>query len=102
MMNPVIDFKRGDTFLMACTRTGANIAGWTITSMLRTSSNALVAECDVTVTNAALGQFTVRVNNTTAWPVEALSWDIQYVDDGGIIQSTETIRVKVKPDVTYP
>lgn len=102
MINPVIDFKRGDTFLMACTRTGTNIAGWTIASMLRDQRNALIAECDVTVTNAAQGQFTVRVDDTTGWATESLYWDIEYIDDGGVIQSTETIRVHVKRDVTYP
>ena len=102
MINPVIDHKRGDTFLMACTRTGTNIASWTIASMLRDKNDALIAECEVTVTNAAQGQYTLRVDDTTAWPVESLYWDIQYIDDGGIIQSTETIRVRVKPDVTYP
>lgn len=102
MINPVIDFKRGDTFLMACTRTGTNIAGWTIASMLRDKNDALIAECNVTITNAAQGQYTVRVDDTTAWPVESLYWDIEYIDDGGVVQSTETVRVNVKKDQTRP
>lgn len=101
MINPVIEHKRGDTFLFSCTRADTDLTDWTIASQVRDISLNLIATCDVTITDAAEGKFTVQVDDTTAWPIDLLLWDIQYTDNAGIIQSTETVRVKVKQDVTY-
>ena len=96
--------KRGDTFYKANVVSDENgavdISGWTITSQLRDSNDALIAQCAVVVTNAVTGSYTLTVADTTAWPLGALFWDIQYIDGGGKIYSTETIQVVVLKDIT--
>jgi hypothetical protein len=79
-----------------------NITDWTITSMIRTQTDALLAEADVTITDGAAGEYTVRVDDTTEWPTDYLYWDIQHADGAGDIRSTETVLVRVVKDVTYP
>lgn len=102
MKTATAEHKRGDTFLVSCTRADTDISDWEITSMIRDAEGALIAECEVTITDASEGQFTLLVEDTTDWPVDYLNWDIQYVDSGGVIRSTETIKLRVRADVTYP
>jgi hypothetical protein len=104
-----ITHKRGDTFRFAAvlreSKTGPviDLGGWVIASMIRAAdTDALIAELTVTVTNAAQGAFTLRADDTDAWPVGTAYWDIQYTDPGTVIQSTETISVQILEDVTYP
>jgi hypothetical protein len=78
-----------------------NITDWTITSMIRTQTGELIAEADVTITDGAAGEYTVRVDDTTSWPTDYLLWDIQHADGAGDIRSTETVLVRVMADVTY-
>lgn len=99
-----LSIKRGDTFLFTASLsddagTPTNITGWTIDSHLRDDNDALVATLNVTVTNAALGQFTVRHDDTGGWP-SRLVWDLQYTDAAGVVRSTETIVLSVMADVT--
>jgi hypothetical protein len=108
MSNSTIKHKRGDTFSYSAvvreTRSGPamDITDWTITSMLRDGTGNLIAEADVTITDAAEGAYTVRAEDTSSWPAGYLQWDIQHEDAGGDIRSTETVLVKVIADVTYP
>ena len=103
-----IQHKRGDTFLFSAvlreSKTGpvTDLTNWEIASMIRDADDVLIDEVTVTVTNAANGAYTLRVDETTAWPVGAAYWDIQYTDDSGIIRSTETIPVQIIEDITYP
>jgi hypothetical protein len=107
-MSVSIKHKRGDTFIyygvVRESRNGPvmNITDWTITSMIRTQTDALLAEADVTITDGAAGEYTVRVDDTTAWPIEYLLWDIQHADGAGDIRSTETVLLRIVADVTYP
>ena len=98
-----LSIKRGDTFLYTASLSDdagpTNITGWTIASQVRDDNDALVATLNVTVTNAALGQFTVRHDDTSAWPAR-LVWDLQYTDAAGVVRSTETIVLSVMADVT--
>lgn len=108
MSTTTVQHKRGDTFLYAAalleSKTGPviNIADWTITSMIRDLDGMLIADLTVTITDAAQGEYTVSLDDTADWPVGWAQWDIQYEDDGGVIKSTETVRVKIVQDVTYP
>jgi hypothetical protein len=107
-MSVSIKHKRGDTFIyhgvVRETRNGPvmNITDWTITSMIRTQTDALIAEADVTITDGAAGEYTVRVDNTIGWPVDYLHWDIQHADGAGDIRSTETVLLRIVADVNYP
>ena len=107
-MSASIKHKRGDTFIYSGvvreSRNGPvmNISDWTIASMIRASTGTLIAEADVMITDGATGEYTVRVENTTAWPVDYCFWDIQHTDGAGDIRSTETVLLRVVADVTYP
>ena len=107
-MSASIKHKRGDTFIyhgiVREYRNGPvmNITDWTIASMIRTQTDALIAETDVTITDGAAGEYTVTVEDTTAWQPEYLIWDIEHRDGGGVKRSTETILIRVVKDVTYP
>ena len=99
-----IEHKRGDTFVKSNVVSDANgtvnITGWTIASSLRDADDAKISDCAVVVTNATVGAYTLTVANTTAWPIGALFWDIQYTDSNGVTFSTETIQVNVLLDIT--
>lgn len=103
-----IQHKRGDTFLFeAVLRESKNgpvidITDWTLESMVRDADSVLIAELDVTVTDAAQGEYTVSADDTSDWPVGLAYWDIQYTDDAGVIRSTDTIALAIIQDITYP
>ena len=107
-MSASIKHKRGDTFIfhgvVRESRNGPamNITDWTITSMIRASTETLIAEADVTTTDGAAGEYTVRVDDTTGWPVDYLLWDVEHIDGGGVKISTDTVLIRVVKDVTYP
>jgi hypothetical protein len=96
--------KRGDTFLYSATVTEddgdlVNLAGWVISSQLRSVSGSLIDTLEVTYTNAAAGQYTLSAD-TSLWPVGDAKFDIQYTSPTGVISSTDDILIKVKPDQT--
>ncbi len=103
-----LEHKRGDTFRFSAvlreTKTGPamDLTGWTIASMVRDADSVLIDTLTVTVTDAAAGEYSLLVEDTSAWPVGQAYWDIQYTDDGDVIRSTETIRLNIIEDVTYP
>jgi hypothetical protein len=103
-----ITHKRGDTFLydavLRQSKSGPviDLTDWTIASMIRDGEDVLIEELTVTVTNAALGEYSIRVDDTTAWPVGTAYWDIQYTDSNDIIRSTDTMNLNIIEDVTYP
>jgi hypothetical protein len=96
--------KRGDTFLYSATVTEddgdlVNLAGWVISSQLRSVSGSLIDTLEVEYTNAAAGQYTLSAD-TALWPVGDAKFDIQYTSPDGVISSTDDILVKIKPDQT--
>jgi len=107
-MSASIKHKRGDTFIfygvVRESRNGPvmNITDWTIASMMRSQTGTLIAEADVTITDGSAGEYTVIVEDTTAWQPEYLIWDIEHRDGGGVKRSTETMLIRVGKDVTYP
>jgi hypothetical protein len=89
-----ITHRIGSTFELQCQYTDANdqpisIANIAVKSQIRDSANKLIADCVVTKVDPASGKFTMRVNDTSKWPVAKLSQDIQYtLSDGRIIITT--------------
>ena len=106
-MKSISPFKRGDTFSLACTwkvdNIPSDITGLTITSQIRTSSGALIANLRVVADNQTTnpGKYAlVPVNpDTHQWPIDAARCDIQ-VDDQGINRSSETFVIAIIEEVT--
>lgn len=107
-MNQLSDFKRGDTFSIACTWKENNIpastAGLTIRSQIRNSKTmALIADLIATHANQTLqpGVFTLTptVINTTNWPIGQMIGDIEITKDG-VIRSSKTFVITVLKGVT--
>ncbi len=103
--------KRGDDVVLDCAVAG-DLTGWGARSQIRLQSGRLLAECDVSdlvyddgdeVTRYAL---TVASAVTETWPVSHddidAQMDIEYTDPDGLVQSTETITIRVSADVTRP
>lgn len=100
MSNQKIIFKRGDTFSLQATANGEDITSWTIQSQVREATGTLVSELVVTKTDAVNGEYSLTHSGaTTAWPIKVLYCDIQYTV-GGVIASTETLRIEVIEDIT--
>lgn len=105
-MKSLPDFKRGDTFSLACTYkldgVPASLTGKTIASQIRTVAGELVAGLTATQGNQSTspGSFTLTAAaGTTSWPVAGLRCDIQ-ITDGSTIISSDTFLVPVVQDIT--
>lgn len=103
-----IDFKRGDTFSLECTRktnAGAafNLTGYTITSSVK--MGAFTDSLAVAVTSAVNGQFTISraAASTANWPLSSddspMLCDVQFAL-AGVIKSSETFIINVYEDIT--
>lgn len=100
----MLNFKRGDTFLVEATLTNGgtpvDITGWTIRSQIR-RNNQLIAALTVTITDAEAGKYTLESSgSTSSWPVAQLRTDIEYTTDTGQIVSTETYYINCVEDIT--
>lgn len=97
-----ISFKQGATFTAQCTYTAPagglpNLIGADITSQIRRGS--LLVQ-DLTVTLAPDGMsFTVDGGDTSAWPVDFLSWDVR-IDIDGSVYYTDTVQIQLQRSVT--
>ncbi|AHX01065.1 hypothetical protein HL13_gp52 [Dinoroseobacter phage DFL12phi1] len=86
MAEVTYEFVRGDDFVIPMTLTDpdnngtpVDITGWTIASQVR-YARKLIADLDVTITNAAQGEFSISLpkEQTAIWPVRKLKCDIQF------------------------
>lgn len=86
MAEVTYEFVRGDDFVIPMTLTDpdnngtpVDITGWTIASQVR-YARKLIADLDVTITNAAQGEFSISLpkEQTALWPVRKLKCDIQF------------------------
>ena len=104
-----INFKRGDTFSLECTRkdnagVAVNLTGYTITSTAKVGTS-FSDSLTVAVTNAAAGQFTLSETaaNTANWPISSdasiMYCDVQFVLSG-VVKSSETFIINVVEDIT--
>lgn len=101
-----ITHKRGDTFELACTVENAgvpvDITAWTITSQARDDADAVLQSFTVTKTDAANGAFSISATSTQteAWELGGYSVDIEFIEGGGEVNSTETFTLSVLRDIT--
>lgn len=101
-----ITHKRGDTFELSATlENGGNavdITNFTITSQVRDAEDALLQALTVTVTDAVAGAFTVSATpaQTETWGIKNYDCDIEFVEAGGEVNSTETFQINVIKDIT--
>lgn len=101
-----ITHKRGDTFAIACTIENAGVAvditGWTIASQARGTDDTILQTFTVTITDAATGSFSISATSTQTelWTIGNYSVDIEFIDDSGEVNSTETFTLSVIRDIT--
>lgn len=101
-----ITHKRGDTFELAATLENAgnavDITNFTITSQIRQSDDTLLQALTVTVTDAAAGEFTLSATaaETETWGVAQYECDIEFIDIGGEVNSSDTFTINVIKDIT--
>lgn len=106
-MPTLSEFKRGDTFQLACTYkvegVAQSVTAFTIESQVRDSLGGLVATLAATLANQSTspGQFTLAPVNpdTSAWQTGNLQCDIE-IASGGVIRSTVTFVIPVVEDIT--
>jgi hypothetical protein len=101
-----ITHKRGDTFVLSATLENSgnpvDITNFTITSQVRDVADELLQALTVTVTDANAGAFTVSATpaQTETWDVKTYVCDIEFVEVGGEVNSTETFEINVLKDIT--
>lgn len=99
-----INIKKGDTYSVAAiakdgSGSPVNLTGYTIAPKIKDNAGNVIATPNVTVTNAAAGEYTMTVNDTSAWPVSALFSDVTYTDPQSVVASTETFLIIVENNV---
>ena len=101
-----ITHKRGDTFELSCDleNEGAevDITNFTITSQIRQADDTLLQALTVTKTDAAAGLFTLSATSTQteSWVPANYDCDIEFIDGGGEVYSSQTFTISVIKDIT--
>lgn len=101
-----ITHKRGDTFELSCTLENEGVAvditNFTITSQMRQTDDTLLQALTVTKTDAANGAFTLSATpaETELWGVQNYDCDIEFIEGGGEVNSSETFIISVIKDIT--
>lgn len=98
-----MNFKRGTTFSLPLdVSQDVDFTGWTGRAQVRTRTGTLVAELVFVWTNAALGQYTISLTDTNAWPLGTLLYDTFLTSPTGAIVGTKTQRINVIERQTRP
>lgn len=98
--------KRGDTFVLnsdvETEGVAVDITGWTIASQIRDRDDIVIQTLTVTITDAVNGRLSLSATptQTELWPVSSLFCDIEFIDDTGVVTSTETFTINVLLDIT--
>ena len=107
-----ITHKRGDSLELECKLVKDDVAiditSFTITSQLRDSTDALIADNNfdgsltITKTSPATGVFTITATatETSEWPLRKAICDVQFVEADGDTTSSETFNIDIVRDVT--
>jgi len=101
-----ISHKRGDTFFLSSSLeqdgNPIDISTWIISCQARKTDDTLVQDFTVTVTDAASGDFTISATDaeTELWPIGTLEVDIEFIEAGPVVSSTETFFISVVKDIT--
>lgn len=107
----IIVHKRGDAIVWPCSFTDENDAAIDLTGMsikMQAKANPqsdtnlfdLSIGNGITVTNLVGGLYEVKVLSTTGYAIGEYQVDIEYTDSLGVIQSTETFKLKIEIDIT--
>lgn len=103
-MKSITNFKRGDTFNLACVYkidgTATSVTGYDIDSQIREPQGTLIQTLAVTKL-PEIGSFTLTADavDTALWPQSVLKCDIQF-SENGIVRSTETFNIVVVNEIT--
>jgi len=104
--------KRGDTleltFQLKVDGVAQNITGYSFSSQLRDSTDALLVtdnfdgNLTYTLINALEGQFsfTASPTETSEWDTRTYDCDLQITEPDSDVSSSETFKIKVIKDVT--
>lgn len=101
-----ITHKRGDTFELSCTLENEGVAvditNFTITSQIRATDDTLLQALTVTKTDSAAGAFTLTATaaQTEAWGPATYDADIEFIEGGGEVNSSQTFTIAVIKDIT--
>lgn len=101
-----ITHKRGDTFELTLTLendgNAVDITNFTIASQIRQQDDVLVQALTVTKTDPTNGQFTLTSTDTETegWPIANLEVDVEFIEDTGVVSSSETFNINVLKDIT--
>ena len=101
-----ITHKRGDTFELSATLENEGVAvditNFTITSQIRQADDTLLQALTVTKTDAVNGAFTLSATaaQTETWGPATYESDIEFIEGGGEVNSSETFRIAVIKDIT--
>lgn len=122
MAATVIEWKRGDSFVLVEPGTlvenasgtltmnvnGASVpasyldmAGWTVKSQIRNKATGeLVSDMAFSWLDQSIGSYQIEVKDTSQWPLATLAQDIEFTDPIGYVSSSETIYIRCKIDQT--
>lgn len=109
MADATYTMKRGDDLSIPMRLTDPNnngnavdITGWTIQSQVR-YSRELLADLNVTITNAASGDFTISATPavTELWPNRKIKCDVQFDRPVTGRISSKTFYIDVEEDITH-
>ena len=98
--------KRGDTFDMSgyselTNGDAPDLTGWTGASEVRDDDGLLIEALTFSWLDSSLGLCRVKsIDDTSAWPLGRLFFDIQLTTATGEIQSTPTVTLLVVGDIT--
>ncbi len=98
--------KRGDSFELSCTLendgVAVDISSFTITSQIRQIDDTLLQALVVTKTSSANGEFSLSATSTQTegWGIATYDCDIEFVDGGGEVNSSQTFQIDVLKDIT--
>lgn len=101
-----VTHKRGDTFELSCTLendgVAVDITNFTITSQVRTVDDALLQALTVTKTDAVAGAFALSATSlqTETWVPATYEADIEFIEGGGEVNSSQTFTIAVIKDIT--
>jgi hypothetical protein len=101
----VITHRRGSTYEVYCQykdvlNVSIDITNMQVKSQIRDKTNELIDECFVEYVNRNEGAFSLRVMDTSSWPITTLTQDIQYTLADGRTINTSPITIDVIPSVT--
>ncbi len=104
-MSCIQPIKRGDTFTVACTYKEdgipTSVAPYTIRAQVRNSRLKLIAELVVSKANQSEspGVFTLS-GGEIDWNPSQYQCDIEFVDNEGVVRSSQTFNIPVEQDIT--